>query len=62
MVAIAGHVEINAADDSLMIDGEEFPWFVNKEGITVDYRDGSAPIVTVQIIAKSIHVGPKARQ
>lgn len=40
----------------LMVDGEEFPWYIAAEHATVDFADRAMPSVTITIPAHQIHV------
>lgn len=59
MVEIAKTVQINPTNDTLIVDGEEFPWYIEEGGCSVSYELGSMPVVTLRMFAESVEVDTK---
>lgn len=49
-------VERSGGHAKLVVDGEEFPWYIAETGAAVNVRRDEAPAVTVTILAERVEV------
>jgi hypothetical protein len=49
-------VECKGTDARLLIDGEEFPYFLGDQGVSTQVQSGEMPSVTLTILADEVRV------
>jgi hypothetical protein len=57
---LAGRIVIDTANQTLTIDGVEFPWYIAAGGVQANHLGARdfIPSVTVEILATSVEVIP----
>lgn len=60
MPSLPNRITIDRAQHKVLIDGQEFPWFIEEGGPTIDGIDNAnaAPVVWLPVLTKDIEVIP----
>jgi hypothetical protein len=40
----------------LVVDGEEFPWFLTEDGVSTEVKQGKPPTVTITLLAETVFI------
>lgn len=42
---------------SIIVDGQQFPWYVSDEGLTIKFTPGGGPVVVMMpLLVESVHL------